>query len=180
MKTKTRNRRFLAGLATVLGAAVLAAGPAAAVASAAPAQDRASVAVSQTQAVGTESLKNISIGTHLRLYNKSNETITVDIQGNKKVHETVHPGDYIEVQGNALSDDDISGPITFSDGSRLPVYAHNPEFKESYVQVGGHKWHGSGGHTVEGKMFHADWDGNWKDPNGDIWKDWRLTYVGRG
>ncbi len=174
-KAPTRKARRAAALAAAIGGAVLFAGAAVpAAATAAPVPPPAAEASSQ------QSLRNISVGTHLRFHNKSDQTVTVSLTGNYQKTVDVAPGDWTEIQGNALSGDDISGTITFADGSRLPLYAHNPTITESYVQVGGHKWFGSGGTTVDGKRFHADWNGNWKDPNGDVWKDWEITFQGRG
>ena len=94
-----------------------------------------------------------------------------------KVNNVVQPGGHVDCKGNG-SDDDVHGRITFADGTSLPIYANNPTFAECYAQIGGHKWHGSGGASIESKRFHADWKGNWKDSDGHTWKDWALTFQG--
>lgn len=176
--TDSRNQRkkgLLLSMATLAGGALLMAGAAAPVANAATPTGTANSVIQ----VKDGQLANTGIGTYLQVVNASDKPITVELSGNYKVHEVLAPGGHVDCKGNG-DDDDVSGKITFADGSSQPVYANNPSFAECYTQVGGHKWHGSGGHSIDGKRFHADWNGNWKDPNGDTWKDWRLTFQGRG
>ena len=152
-----------------------------AVAAGAPAASAAVPAATPSHAsIESSHVGNVSIGTFLQLHNGSDEAIQVRLTGNERIDVTIRPGDHVDIQGNAMGADDISGTIRFADGTTLPVYAHNPDIRECYVQVGGHKWHGSGGHSIAGKSFHADWNGNWKDPNGDTWKDWDLTLKDQG
>ena len=171
---KSSKRKSL-GLSTVLlmGGALLATGAVAPAANAAT-PERAPIAATQ---IHEGNLQNVSVGTYLRVENKSNQPITVQLSGNYKVNNVVQPGGHVDCKGNG-SDDDVHGRITFADGTSLPIYANNPTIAECYGQIGGHRWHGSGGASIESKRFHADWKGNWKDSDGHTWKDWALTFQG--
>ena len=126
---KSSKRKSL-GLSTVLlmGGALLATGAVAPAANAAT-PERAPIAATQ---IHEGNLQNVSVGTYLRVENKSNQPITVQLSGNYKVNNVVQPGGHVDCKGNG-SDDDVNGRITFADGTSLPIYANNPTFAECYA-----------------------------------------------
>lgn len=78
--------------------------------------------------------------------------------------------------GNKADGDDVSFRVGLTKESNVPIYAHNPQWSEAYLQIGGQKFHNKGSIIAGGMEFKVEYLGSvWRGSMN--YKKWNVTFT---